>query len=288
MIIGTLSFEIQGEGSHKCMTLQAAERRDIIAHVAEAYHPYLLLCAGFSLGKGCGEGPIGEPDNAELNVLVNDPRIFNGTTTLIVEVKNEPEAMALLNGLSAHRIYLVGCHGHVRSLGRQAIKRGNDWQSGQDRKQNDHIAHFEDLISEKSALIGKHQLFTLCCGEINALKAHPIKDNGQRGHEIEFCCPGAEKALGSASIIVNPTHDWMRDTYGTLSAKRRRLSRPDSGLTRIYVSASNWNSTANQQPHYETLHSVYLSGQKCHPVRCHPAAKERKERYEYRECEVPI
>ena len=51
----------------------------------------------------------------------------------------------------------------------------------EDRNQNDHIAHFEDLITEKSAHIGTLKLFALCCGEINALKAHRKKDNGGGG-----------------------------------------------------------------------------------------------------------
>ena len=158
----------------------------------------------------------------------------------------------------------------------------------EDRNQNDHIAHFEDLITEKSAHIGTLKLFALCCGEINALKAHRKKDNGQGEREMEFCSPRAEKALSGASIIVNPTHDWMSNIYGYVSAKRERLSESRDGRARIYVSASNWNSTANQKPRQKALHSVYLSGRSCDLVKCHPAAEERKERYLYCECEVPV
>ena len=101
-----------------------------------------------------------------------------------------------------------------------------------------------------------------------------------------------EAALGhrgavllDADIVVNPTHDLMGNA-GTLIAKRKWLSQPVNDRNRVYISASNWNSRGpkgrKQSPNSETLHTVYLSGEK------QTLTPLPGQGYMYRECGVTL
>ena len=118
MKIGTLSFEIQGTDTAKRMVLSSAQRREIIARVADKYSPHLLLCAGYSLA-----------DNEELHRLVHDSRISKGRTTLIVEVqtdRNATRASGKQGSVSCHRVYLIGPDEFEQPLGHQVIVHSRD------------------------------------------------------------------------------------------------------------------------------------------------------------------
>ena len=269
MQIGTLSFEIQGENSDKRMVLSSAERREIIACVADKYSPDLLLCAGFSLD-----------DNDDLDQLAQDRRVSGGGTFLIVEVQTDRELKAARDSgkqsinFPLHRIYLIVPGKSAQPLGRHQVISQSKELSGQTRKTR--IDEFEKTIPDRQASIEGHKLFALCCGEINVLKGRD---------EIQVQVPAAGPALIGADIIVNPTHDLMGNA-GTLVKKRAWLSRRSKGRNRVYISASNWNSKGRngrkQSPDSETLHTVYFSGKRQTMM---PLPGQG---YMYRECEVPL
>ena len=104
--------------------LPAPVRREIIAHVASTYRPNLLLCAGWS-----------SDENADLDWIVNDQRIRQGITALIVEVQRDQlvqNPLAVRKGGQGHpyRVYLVGPRGRIEPIGYQVIVQGANWHEG--------------------------------------------------------------------------------------------------------------------------------------------------------------
>jgi hypothetical protein len=140
------------------------------------------------------------------------------------------------------------------------------------------MKQFENQLLEKSATVDGHKLFALCCGEVHVLatgKTEPHKVN---------VCTFVEKALREATIVVNPTHDMMKQR---LRPKREYLSKGN----RVYISVSNWNSSRSQGklPNTEKLHTVYWNG-KLQPYKRmnEPLSTDARQYYEYREWEVPL
>jgi hypothetical protein len=250
--IGTLSFERCGDE----MKLSGPQHREYIASLANTYQPDVVVCAGWSL-----------EDETELRQLVDDVRIRDGKSKLIVEVKGpEPKPEERTN-----RVYLVTPGNNVRSLGPQVLV-----ESGQVAKEGyRRLRLFEELIPEKSGILNGSKLFVLCCGEINIIK------------RIRPYSAAVAEALLGADIIVNHTHDLMsRPTL--LHQKREWLSQRRGERDRVCISVSNWNTCRKQKqsPQKETLHTVYVSGQRLENLR--PPEGVRSPDYVYRECEIPL
>jgi hypothetical protein len=135
MKVGTLSFEIRGESQNKEMVLSPEERREIIARVASAQTPDLLVCAGYSLG-----------DRDDLEWLVQDRRISSGKAGLIVEVQHDkavptvPATTKQPRSGAGHVVYLLIPGKPAQSLGSQAIVSGADRNSALLMKQ------FEEMV----------------------------------------------------------------------------------------------------------------------------------------------
>jgi hypothetical protein len=225
------------------MVLSPQDRREQIARAVAKWHPDLLICAGYSVDR-----------RADLEWLANDKRLCGAPTTVIVEVQHDSPAVGPRSskddGLgSSHRVYLLEKGKPPRSLGNQTIVKGTD------RSDKPMVAAFEGLIKEKTAQVEGHNLFALCCGEVNIVSG---------GEKVGVTSDTIGRALNDADIIVNPTHDRMSNRAGNLARKRQWLSRNIKGRKRVYVSVSNWNSHdgsgRSQNPRSDALHTLYVGG----------------------------
>ena len=252
MRIGTLSFELEKTDK---MKLSGSQRCEIIKNIVQGNDLDLMLCAGYSL------------DNKDqLNNLQQSMNELRSKTILILEVQSDDQIQKEGHPLkdlklgsygSKHKMYAIIPKIEPINLGAQYFSTSSELNNKKDGANI--IKKFEDAFHEKSALSFKNcNVVALCCGEINILKGRS---------KVEFRSKIIEEAIFNSQIVVNPTHDAMSN-YGTLIAKRKFLSQKKNGLTRIYISSSNWNThkkTKNgkiitQKPSSRTLHSVFLNG----------------------------
>jgi hypothetical protein len=241
------------------MRLSGRDRASVITDIVGRPHaPTLLVCAGWSLD--C---------NADLESLTVELRIAQPHTSILVEVHHDETQGG------KHGMYFLPPGRDPISLGGQIFAAGEQL-NGADGAQL--LIRFEAALPQRIAQVtgqGRREVGVLCCGEINILRAP---------HRADLVCRSDKLAelLKGVDILLNATHDRM-SPRGRLPEKRRWLSNHTRG--HVYVSASNWNSARNQRPHWTSLHTVYVSGER---REYHRFADPRKPpQYEYREFEVP-
>jgi hypothetical protein len=257
MKIGTLSF---GKKIEK-FDLPTEARRELIASLSEKHKPDILLCAGWSVETA-----------DDIQWLGSDVRINGGNTSIILEVQRDKQDQQDLE--SDHVMYLIGPKGLNHKLGRQIFASSD--QLNED-KANERLLKFAACLPNRSVKVRNHELFALCCGELNILKGR---------NQVVCRSPAVASAIDSADIIVNPTHDLMGNA-GTLIAKREYLSRKIEGRDRVYISSSNWDHAGKYgdgrqrkkqtQPSH-TLQTVFMNGRE---KKC-TEPSESGEGYEYR------
>lgn len=260
MKVGTLSFEWYDKPH-----LNLADRLQIITLIVQKYNPDLLLCACDSLDT-----------LQNVQQLQQYLKGVNRNTHIVVDSEDkslrEHKAKGEWKGLCYNRAYLIYPDGRQHKFAGQVFA-----DSTQRNKQT--IEIFNSVIEEKSVCIGKRRIFVLNCGEINVLRG------------CNACSKTIEEALDKADIIVNPTHDRMQDR-GILTPKRQHLSRKINDKTRVYVSASNWNTKKKQKngnrnicqsADNQALHTVFISGE-CQMMKSYSDDL----RYQYREVRIPI
>ena len=256
------------------------ERAALIGDVIEKHRPDLLLCAGYAV-----ETP------ADLTALQNRLRNTDWAGSAVVEVAVDTElkkfhpAACLMkkknNQKGSHRLWLVTREG-VKSLGPQIFVR-----SDQLTKNKCSICEiFKGYIEEKTGQVGDARLVVLCCGELNAVRLD------RTNRTIEPISREIAEWLDGADLIVNPTHDRMGNG-GILKAKRELLSQSRNGRSRLYISASNWNTdkkvgkngkAIRQSRNAKTLHTVYLDGKWQEQA----TLSNAKDKYMYRETIVQV
>ena len=252
MRIGTLSFELQNDK----MALSGHERRKIIKTVVHQYCPNFILCAGYSL-----------ENNTDLVLLKEELDAIETKTTLVVEVKNDEQILNNGHPLNEeipgyvghnHKMFVIEPNKNIVALGAQFFATSGELDESPWGKIK--LEAFENQFSNRIFLIGKYKAVALCCGELNVLKKHD--------DDISWRSKLVKNAIFDADIVVNPTHDGMAN-YGTLNAKRRYLSKKVNERNRCYISSSNWNTLKKrkkdvicQSPSSDSLHSVYLNGEK--------------------------
>jgi hypothetical protein len=264
MLIGTLSIERQQGRS----LLTGASRREAIADAVVKFRPDLLICGGHSLKT-----------NHDLDMLLEDRRIKDGKTAIVVEVERDTSAPK--GSCFEHCLYAIFPRGVKQRLGRQVFAVSDDL-TGDDGAKN--IVDFEQALKTRTFKFRQKTVCVLACGEINILRGRT---------KVVFRSTTWPQEISDADIIANPTHDRMGNG-GTLLAKRRFLSENDNGRIRAYVSSSNWDSKPKQhkrppqKPTARTLHDYFVSGRELcwneiqrmhHPD--HP-------RYEYRQANVSL
>jgi len=251
MKIGTLSFELQNDK----MALSCHERIQIIKTVIQKHCPNFILCAGYSL-----------ENNIDLLSLKDVLYASGSDSTLVVEVKNDDQILSnghpLNNEIpewnaSQHKMFVIRPGKAIIELGPQFFATSNELDTKPQGKIL--LSTFEAQFVWRTFFIDKFKAVALCCGELNVFKG---RDSISCRSEL------IKKTIFEADIVVNPTHDGMAN-YGTLNAKRRYLSRKVNGRNRCYISSSNWNTSKStkrgvisQSPASDSLHSVYLNGEK--------------------------
>lgn len=213
------------------------ERLAAIVDVIERYEPDLLVTAGWALDV-----------TDDLIALSSRMRGQRSATIVVAEIHRDAGPKDFPT--RSHAMWAVlqpGCRLH--RFGNQAFRTADESRSNWRQC----MLKFRRHVGARTVEAMGQRLFALCCGEINVVVGR---------HDPRFVCAFAERAVMSADIIVNPTHDRMGNG-GTLRAKRSFLSRQRDGRDRVYVSCSNWDVSGKnrgvQQPSL-TLHTVYRSG----------------------------
>ena len=231
--LGTLSF---ARCRHR-MLMPPSERARIILAASDAYRPDLLVTAGWALHS-----------RKQLQWLAaevaDDPR----TGTIITEVHHDGRAKQ--KQVREHAMYAVRGWGETYRFGRQAFATMAQASapSGAD------LGYLLKRLNRRRLLIGDLSVIAMLCGELNIVRGRD---------DARFINDEAAKAILSADIVINPTHDRMSNA-GTLHAKRRLLSQPHpDGRPRVSISVSNWEAcglNGRVQSPSPTLHTAYLSG----------------------------
>ena len=259
------------------MTLAGRKRVTYILDLAKENKPDLLACAGWSL---CSIDDLTKLADKSINI---------GHTTYLVEVHHDSDLFRRGHPLShlyrkpedipSHVIYAIN-GGHSTRLGTQLFATSGELNSAQG---SERLKALENSTESRIFTVGDKTAFALCCGELNVLKGR---------NSVACRSYTLDSKLRSVDITVNPTHDLMGNG-GTLKAKRKHLSIPENGRSKISISISNWNicklvgsgsKTIKQKQDSETLHTVYFNGDQVKPV----GVLRKCGQYEFRKFEVEI
>jgi hypothetical protein len=214
----------------------------MLAAVA-AYEPDILLTAGHAVHN-----------RKHLRRLASNLALEAMGTTIVTEVHYDGSGPP--RRLSQHALYVVQPNGSIIRLGRQIFAKREETIGAEAWR----VSLLAERASRRLVEIDGRRAFVLGCGEINAVlgRADP-----------RFIDPVIGKAITSADIVLNPTHDRM-GRAGLLDAKRRFLSQHRTARGEgVYVSCSNWNrcteSGVAQRPS-GTLHTCYVNGTPIKPM----------------------
>lgn len=249
--------------------LDASSRNLIIIDRATTRQLDLLVCAGWSAEtRGDVKSIAGEIQS-------------RGSSSYII-VESQFDRLPGDNGEEYHIVYMIDPKGDITTLGRQIFVSAKQIQG---KEGQDVLEDFDATLPKRQASVQGRRLISLCCGEINIMQGRK---------NPHYMSSSSERAIDSADIIINPTHDRMGN-HGTLIAKRERFSKPFGDGNRIYVSASNWDHAGyaiagntkrkrhKQRPEAPTLHTIFFNGKSQDMDRTH----REEGRFEYREWEEP-
>ena len=231
--IGTISFARCG----KTMVLRPSERVRLILAALEGYQPDLLVTAGYAVHSP-----------KQLAKLARGVAELKRQTLLLTEVHHDTPSVRPRT--EPHALWAINGAGRATRLGNQLFATGKEAEARAGRRVEALGLH----IGNRAARVKGLKIVALCCGEINVVRG---------GREPRFANEKISRAILSADVVVNPTHDRMSNA-GILQAKRRFLSQatPDrSG--RLYVSCSNWEACGEEralQYPSPTLHTIYQAG----------------------------
>jgi len=231
--IGTISFARCG----KTMLLRPSERLRLILAAAESYEPDLLLTAGYAIHSP-----------KQLAKLAEGIGALKRQTLLFTEVHHETTGKRPRT--EPHALWAIMPSGRTRRLGNQLFATGVQAEAKAGRR----LEALGEQIEQRIVRHNGRRILALCCGEINAVRG---------GMMPRFANEKIARAILSADIVVNPTHDRMSNA-GIVQRKRQFLSQATRERPqRLYVSASNWEACgedrAVQYPS-ATLHTVYRAG----------------------------
>lgn len=264
MRLGTLSF---GRPDAYSMDLSGKERLKIIQKVVIDHAPDFLCCSGHSLET-----------TRDVETLALWCREQSVGTGLLVEVRNgvagksDSDKNRKEEWPSRHVMFFVAPNGAFKRLGPQIFAK-----SAQASRRALSV-----LCGAATDRTFEHQgkrFFALCCGEINALY-------NPRGSDETVFRPGAEDLvcpLSKASIILNPTHDWIKRFEPRRS--RKMLSTIGTDQSRAVVCVSNWNRAKHQTPWALTMHHAFMNGDKVPPQICEVAEDTS---FKYQEFELEV